>query len=80
MFAYTVAKEANDKVFLETCRLIETKIKQITKEKPLVDVDGSTHQTYQTPNGTIKVSNDYYTDATYVESSVNLDNLIVSVV
>lgn len=80
MFSYTVAKEASNETFSTTCALIESNFNEITKEKPITDVDGSIYQTYRTPSGTIKVSNDYYIDATYVDSEVNLDHLITSLV
>jgi len=80
VFSYTVAKEADNKAFLNTCALIEANFKEITKEEPLIDVDGSVYQTYHTPKGTIKVSNDYYVDATYVDSELNLAPIIKSVV
>ena len=80
MFSYTVAKEADNKAFLNTCALIETNFKEITKAEPLIDVDGSIFQIYHTPQGIIKVSNDYYIDATYVDSEINLDHIIKSLV
>ena len=80
MFSYTVAKEADTKAFLNTCALIETNFKEFTKVEPLIDVDGSVLQIYRTPQGTIKVSNDYYIDVTYVDSEINLDHIIKSLV
>ena len=80
MFSYTVAKEADNKAFLNTCALIEANFKEITKAEQLIDVDGSVFQIYRTPQGTIKVSNDYYIDVTYVDSEINLDHIIKSLV
>lgn len=80
MFSYTVSKEASNEAFSTTCGLIESNFKKITKEKPLIDVDGSVHQTYRTSSGEIKVSNDYFIDAVYVDSELNLDHLITSLV
>ena len=80
VFSYTVAKEAGNKAFLNTCALIEANFKEITKAEQLIDVDGSVFQIYRTPQGTIKVSNDYYIDATYVDSEINLDHIIKSLV
>ena len=65
---------------MNTCALIETNFKEFTKVEPLIDVDGSILQIYHTPQGIIKVSNDYYIDATYVDSEINLDHIIKSLV
>ena len=75
MFSYTVSKEADNKVFLDTCALIETNIAEAVKEEMLIDVDGSLYQTYQTPKGTIKVSNDFEVYAVYVDSDLKLDHI-----
>ena len=76
MFSYTVAKNADKKAFDRICALIESKTTDITKEKVLEDVDGTSIQIYRTSNGKIKVCNDYDVDAVYVDSDLNLDHII----
>ena len=76
MFSYTIAKNADRKAFDRTCALIESNVKDIKKEKVLEDVDGTLIQIYHTPNGKIKVCNDYDVDAVYVDSDANLDHII----
>ncbi len=76
MFTYNIAKEADNKAFKDVCAAIEAKVKGITKEKLLTDVDGSLIQTYNTQNGSIKVYNDYEVDAVYVDSEVDLSEVL----
>lgn len=44
--------------------------------EPIIDVDGTIIQKYTSPNGNIMVSNDYEIDAVYIDSEVNLDDII----
>ena len=74
MFTYNIAKEANKAAFDNACALIETYLGNFKKENLLEDVDGTQIQIYDTPNGKIKVYNDYEVDAVYVDSDVNLEN------
>lgn len=76
MFSYTIAKNADRKAFARVCNLIESKIKNIEKEELLEDVDGSLIQIYTTPNGKIKIYNDYDVDAVYIDSEINLGYVI----
>ena len=75
MFSYTISKEADNKAFMRTCALIEDNFKEISKEKMLIDVDGSIYQKYHTPQGIIEVSNDYNIDAVYIDSEINLNHI-----
>ncbi len=77
VFSYNIAKNADNKAFLDTCALIESKISDAKKEKLLVDVDGSLVQTYRTSSGEIDVFNDYMVDAVYVDSEVNLEKVFL---
>ena len=72
MFSYNIAKKADNKAFKDACEAIEENMKDIEKEKLLIDVDGSLVQTYNTPKGSITVFNDYEVDAVYVDSEVDL--------
>ena len=76
MFSYTITKNADKNAFDRTCALIESKVKDIKKERILEDVDGTQIQIYNTPTGKIKVYNDYYVDAVYVDSTVNIDHIL----
>ncbi len=76
MYSYNIAKNADKKAFNHACTLIETKIKDIKKEKLLEDVDGTQIQIYNAPGGKIKVFNDYEVDAVYIDSEVDLTNII----
>ena len=75
MFSYNVSKNADQKAFFSTCALIETKIKNITKEDLLEDVDGTQIQIFNTPDGKIKVFNDYEVGAVYVDSEKDLKEI-----
>ena len=76
MLSYNIDKHANKKAFENTCTLIESKFKDIKKEKLLEDVDGTQIQIYDTPGGKIKIFNDYEVDAVYVDSDVDLKTII----
>jgi len=76
LFSYNIEKNANEKAFKRACVLIESKIKDINDKTLLEDVDGSQIQIYKTQRGKIKVYNDYEVDAVYVDSEVDLKNII----
>lgn len=76
MYSYNVSKNADKKAFDDVCAIIEAKVKGYTKEKALVDVDGTQIQIYNTPDGKIKVYNDYEVDAVYIDSDAELKNII----
>lgn len=76
MFSYNIAKEANNKAFIKACAAIESKVKGIEKEDLLIDVDGTVIQIYNTPDGRIKVLNDYEVDAVYADSDVDLSEVL----
>ena len=78
MYSYNIAKEADQKAFDNTCALIEAKHKGIKKEQLLIDVDGSQIQIYNSPNGKIKVYNDYEVDAVYIDSDIDLKGTVKS--
>lgn len=58
------------------CKKIVHGVDNLIANEPIIDVDGSTIQKYTSPNGNIKVSNDYEVDAVYIDSEVNLDDII----
>lgn len=76
MYSYTVAKVASEKEFAKACNLIESHFKGIGKEKILEDVDGSAVQIYHKGKACIKVCNDYEVDAVYVDSEIELKDIM----
>lgn len=76
MYSYTVAKAASEKEFAKVCSLIESHFKGISKEKILEDVDGTTIQIYHEGKASIKVYNDYEVDAVYVDSEIELKDIM----
>ena len=76
MFSYTISKEPSNALFLKVCEAIENNILGLIKDELLVDVDGSLYQTYHSPKGIIKVNNDFYVYALYVDSDIDLTKII----
>lgn len=76
MFSYNIKKTVDKISFDHTCSLIESKIENIKKEDLLEDVDGTQIQIFNTPNGKIKVFNDYEVDAVYVDSEIDLTEIL----
>ena len=76
MYKYTIYKEADNEKFKEACKKIANGLDNLTANEPIIDVDGSIIQKYTSPNGNIKVFNDYEIDAVYIDSEINLDDII----
>lgn len=76
MFSYTVSMEPDNRIFSNACALIDSQVEGAEKEKLLRDVDGSLIQRYSTPSGKIRVLSDYDVYAVYIESDVNLDQVL----
>ena len=72
MYSYNISYTANKTCFEAVCRLIEDKVEGILNQQVLKDVDGSTIRIYDTEKGRIKVCNDSYLDAVYIDSDVKL--------
>ena len=72
MYSYNISHTVNKKCFEAVCRLIENKVDGILNQQILEDVDGSIIRIYDTAKGKIKVYNDYYIDAVYIDSDVEL--------
>lgn len=77
MFSYTVSREASNDKFKRVCEKIEKNIRDIRKEKIIVDVDGTLIQIYYADEKKIKVVNDYEIDAVYVDSEIEIENILV---
>lgn len=75
MFSYTISRIANNRGFVWACRMIEDNFSDITKEKVLIDADGSMIQIYRLNGKLIKVYNDYEVDAVYVDSEIEIEGV-----
>lgn len=74
-FDYTIFKDNSPTEFKKACTKIEESFPNIKKHKLLVDVDGSTIQTYTKDGKDIDVYDDYDVGAVFVKSEINLDNI-----
>lgn len=72
MFDYTIYKNNSADVFKKTCEEIEKAFPNAEKKKLLIDVDGSTIQTYTQDGKDIDVYDDYEVGAVYVKSEIEL--------
>ena len=75
VFDYNIYTENSPKIFKETCKKIERAYQTAQKKDLLVDVDGSTIQTYNIDGKDIDVFDDYDIGAVFVKSEVNLDKI-----
>ena len=75
-YDYTVSKDNSPKVFEETCKKVENAFPSADKKKLLVDVDGSTIQTYELGEKIIDVFDDYEVGAVYVKSDIDLSEIL----
>lgn len=80
LHSYTTSLEANNDVFKKTCSAIERNITGIKKDELLTDVDGSAIQKYKVGSKEIVVQNDFEVDAVYVDSDIDLNGVIKSIV
>ena len=76
MYTYTILQNANQTVFRHICSTIESSIPNIKKDALLEDVDGTQIQIYVIQNGKIKVYNDCEIDAVYIDSEIDLENIV----
>ncbi|MBR2041524.1 MAG: hypothetical protein IJ945_04050 [Oscillospiraceae bacterium] len=74
-YSYNINPEANEKSFVDSCILIEKNLQGAKKENLIVDIDGSLIQKYHIEGKEIVVYDDYYVDAVYVDSNINLDDI-----
>lgn len=80
MFSYTVSKEADNLAFKNACIDLEKSVKISKKDKLLIDVDGTLIQIYNADGKKIKVVNDYEVDAVYIDSDIDLKDIVKSLV
>lgn len=75
MFDFTICKDNNCTEFKNACQKVETCFPQAFKQKLLVDVDGSTIQTYNIGDKTIDIFDDYDVGAVYVKAELDLSKI-----
>lgn len=75
MFDYTISTENSPKKFKNACNKIEHLFPDAKKNKILVDVDGSTIQTYTKDEKDIDVFDDYEIGAVFVKSELDLSDI-----
>ena len=76
MFTYNIAKQADEKTFRGICEQIEEGIKNVERKNLLEDVDGTQIQLYMIHGKEIKVVNDVEVDAVYIDSEMDLKEIL----
>lgn len=76
MFDYNIHPDNSPKIFKQTCAIIEAAIPEAIKRKLLVDVDGSTIQTFTKDGKDIDVYDDYDIGAVFVKSEIDLSDIL----
>ena len=74
MYDYNICTNNSPVRFKETC-LIEKEFPNAEKKKLLIDVDGSTIQTYTQEGKDIDVFDDYDVGAVFIKSEIKLNNI-----
>lgn len=72
LYHYSISNQHDDFLFKRQCDAIERHIPGLIKERVLEDVDGSSYQHYRHESGEIRVSNDCYVGALYVDADFDL--------
>lgn len=75
-YDYTVCKYNSPEAFEVTCKRIECYFPSADKKKLLIDVDGTTIQTYEVGDKVIDVFDDYEVGAVYIKSDVDLSEAL----
>ena len=76
MYDYNIWTENSPQKFKNICKIIEIEFPNIEKEELLIDVDGSTIQTYRQHGKTINVFDDYDIGAVFVKSEIDLNEIL----
>lgn len=74
-YDYNIYKDNSQKKFKEACAKIEKSLPYAVKHKLLIDVDGSTIQTYTVDGKDIDVYDDYDIGAVFAKSEICLDSI-----
>lgn len=77
-YDYTIFPDNSPNEFKKACSRIENAFPSFKKNKLLIDVDGSTIQTYTKDNKDIDVYDDYDIGAVFVKSEINLDEIFLN--
>ena len=72
MYDYNICTQADDDVFKRQCVLLEKNIPGLVVVNDLRDVDDSNIKIYSLSGKTVTIYNDYFIDAVYVRSEVDL--------
>ena len=75
MYDYTIFPDNSPKEFKKACKMIQKTLPNATPHDLLIDVDGSTIQTFEYEGQEISVCDDYDVGAVYVISEIDLDNI-----
>ena len=75
MYDYTIFPDNSPKEFKKACKMIQKALPNATPHDLLIDVDGSTIQTFEYEGQEISVYDDYDVGAVYVISEIDLDNI-----
>lgn len=73
MIEYNICNQADEDIFEKQCRAFEKNIPGIAKKDLTVDVDNSKIQNYSIGGSSVTVYNDYYINAVYVKSEIDLN-------
>ncbi len=78
MFDYNIFPDNSSSEFEKACQKIEHEFPKADKKKILVDVDGTTIQTYSYNGNDIDVYNDYDIGAVFVKSEIALNSIFLN--
>lgn len=73
-YDYNICTNADEQIFENQCRALETHIPNLVKDKLLEDVDGSKTQRYYKDKKEILVKNSEYIGAVFIESEIELEH------
>ena len=72
-YDYNICTNADEQIFENQCRALETHIPNLVKDKLLEDVDGSKMQRSYKDKKEILVKNSNYIGAVFIESEIELE-------
>lgn len=75
MFEYNVSNENSPQAFEHICEKISLAFPKAKRHKLLIDVDGTTIQTFTENGKDIDVFDDYEVGAVFVQSQINLEHI-----
>jgi len=75
-YDYTIFPDNSPEKFKETCKRIENELTITKKKELLIDVDGSTIQSYYSDDKKIVVYDDYDVGVVYVLSDIDLKDIV----